>query len=381
MRIGIDTFALLDTMAGAERYTQNVIRALAQIDSRNKYYIFLTPKNEKYYRIEKENFENVIVNFSNQNRVKRILFEQFYLPNLLKKKNIDILFSPTNIAPAKVACHSVVMIFDLHWFKSFPFIKHKTALFEKLFDGFRKAYVKNMIKISAKRADIVLTLSSSSKDDIVNFLGISPDDIIVTYSGAFSENGNEILDEKFIRILPEKYILFVGQLHKRKNVVRLIKAYNVLRECYDIKQKLLIVGRSGDGRREVYREFNLSPYKKDILILGYVEDCLVKKVYKKADVLVYPSLYEGFGIPVLEAMLLGTPVVTSKVSSLPEVGQDAAFYVDPESVESIADGIYEVLRNSDKRAGMIERGLARAEEFSWIKTACRIKEAFERINK
>jgi glycosyltransferase involved in cell wall biosynthesis len=290
------------------------------------------------------------------------------LPAEVKKHGIDLLYSPNNISPLVFNAKSALMIFDLHWFR-----------FEKLFSFSKMAYIKNMITLSAKRADVILTLSESSKKDICGLLNIKPEKIFITYSGAFDSTDDHENDNIIKQELPEKYILFIGQFHKRKNIPALIRAFNILKEKYDIKQDLVLVGRSGDDDCLINNEFKRSPFSGNIKIIGYVNDNEIKRIYKKSDVFVYPSLYEGFGIPVLEAMLTDVPVVTSGVSSLPEVGQDAVCYVDPYSDKDIADGIFRVLSDDDYRKKMIIKGREVSGRFTWVNTAKSTIKAFESV--
>ncbi|MBI2252237.1 MAG: glycosyltransferase family 4 protein [Armatimonadetes bacterium] len=365
MKIAINTLALLDTMAGAERYTQNIIQSIAEIDQKNEYYLILSEINQKIYESDQFNFKKIVLKFPAQKRIERIFCEQVRIPLILSFKKIDLLFSPCNIAPYFLPCQSVVMIFDLHWFH-FPDFFPKIKLY----------YLKKMLANSAKRARYVLTLSQSSKKDIINFLGIQEEKIKVTYCAQFSVNNKFKNNSTYLNF---PYILFVGQFHKRKNLPNLIRAYKYLKNKYQIPHKLVLVGRDGDGSKElkhVLKEVNLA---SDIILKGYVDDQTLADFYKRACVFVYPSLYEGFGIPILEAMQAKVPVVASSASSIPEVVGDAGILVNPYNIEDLAESIYKVIKDLNLKEYLIEKGTQQIKKFSWKNTAKITKEVFEKV--
>lgn len=366
MRIGINTLALLNTTAGAERYAQNIINNLARIDKDNQYYLFLSKMNHQIYQIKQDNFKNIIYNFPAQNRLLRIFYEQFVLPREIKKYKIDILFSPTNVVPLKMKCASVVMVFDLHWF-----------FFSHLFSKLRSFYMTKMIKNAIKKADVILTLSNSSKNDIIKLFNICTDKIKITPCSVFGDDNKRSLDGlSAFKEKKEPYILFVGQTHKRKNIISIIKAYFILKKDNNIPHKLLLVGRPGDAQKEVEKlvfELNLIEFVK---IIGHTTDKQLADFYKNADLFVYPSLYEGFGIPVLEAMNFKVPVITSNMSSLPEVASQSAILVDPYKIDDLVSAILKVLQNKSLREKMIADGLKQVQKFSWAESAQITLEAF-----
>jgi glycosyltransferase involved in cell wall biosynthesis len=205
--------------------------------------------------------------------------------------------------------------------------------------------------------------------DLVRFWSIPEKKIDVVHISLDKRFSRIVDSETLERVrkiysLPERFILFVGHIEPRKNLARLVSAYSKLRSHNVIDHKLVILGRPFFEFDSFLNSLNASPYVSDILLTGYVPDDDMPAVYTLADVLAFPSLHEGFGIPVLEAMATGTPVVTSDVSALPEVAGNAALLVDPYSVESIANGIASVLNDSNLRNELIQRGLARIKHFS-----------------
>lgn len=363
MKIGINTLALLDSKAGAERYAENIIKNIAKIDRENEYFLYLTGINSSIYGVEQENFKKIIFKIPSNIRLLRVFWEQAILPLDARRKKLDLLFSPTNIAPVNLPCPSVVMIFDLHWF-----------VFEELFDRKRLLYIKQMITRSAKNAEAVLTLSESSKRDIVKYLNVSEDKITVTYCGAAERENTDGSSP-----LSFKYILSVGQIHKRKNFCRLVEAFKLVKER-GLNYKLVIIGRPGDGTEELEKLIKDEGLKEDLIWLGYVEDKVLEQYYSHASLLVYPSLYEGFGLPPLEAMARGVPVIASRSSSIPEVIGKAGVLIDPENVNEMAESIIKVLTDEKLAKSLSENGLKQAEKFTWQECARRTLDVFQRVH-
>jgi glycosyltransferase involved in cell wall biosynthesis len=175
----------------------------------------------------------------------------------------------------------------------------------------------------------------------------------------------------------QPYVLFIGRIEERKNVVRIIEAFEILKERYQLPHQLVLVGKSGFGYRAINYKLEATSWKEDIIEKGYVTEEEKFELLRNADVFVFPSLYEGFGLPVLEAQAVGVPVVTSNTSSLPEVGGEGAIYADPLSSESIAKGIYTVLQMSEEEKGQLQKkGFENLERFSWEQCAQSVSRQF-----
>ncbi|MBW4575391.1 MAG: glycosyltransferase family 4 protein [Aphanothece sp. CMT-3BRIN-NPC111] len=234
---------------------------------------------------------------------------------------------------------------------------------------------KGRVQQSLKWTDLVITISESSKKDIVEYLQVEPNRICVTplasryYQGYIYNNIASRLDLNIVYDFSKPYILFVSTLEPRKNIINLIKAFNLLKNDYNIEHQLVLVGKKGWHYEPIFTAIKSSMWEQHIYHLDYLCDNLVAHFYSKADVFVYPSYYEGFGLPVLEAMTLGTPVVTSNTSSLPEVAGDAALLVDPNDPTQLADAILKVISDSSIRQELIDKGKERAKLFSWERTA------------
>lgn len=372
MRIAINTLPLLDGKAGAERYTKNLITQIAKYDTENEYFLLLSGLNKPYYEVEDKQFHNIVFNLNPRIKTARILREQLYLPRVLKHLSVDLLFSPCNIGPKLTAVPLVITLFDLHW-----------LFFPELFNPLKLFYLKRALKWSVHKAQAVITISQNSKNDILRIYKIPQEKVKVTYVGLDPIFKREGADKNFAFLknkygIIDKYFLYVGQFHKRKNLMGLLKAFLDLKTERRIDHQLVLVGGDGDGSSEV-KEFLNKMDLKDVLVTGCIPDQEVSQLYNSAECLIYPSFYEGFGMPVIEAMACGCPVVTSRTSSLPEVAGDAAILVDPYRVEDIVRGILDVINKPELRQQMIRKGFKQAQKFSWEKTARETVMVFENV--
>jgi glycosyltransferase involved in cell wall biosynthesis len=258
---------------------------------------------------------------------------------------------------------SVMNIYDL------TFIKYPNYI-----DSVVKTYTKR-VKRCLQWTDLVLTISESSKKDIIEYLEVEPKKIYVTplasryHLDYLSEEIVEKLERQAKYDFSKPYLLFVSTIEPRKNINNIIKAFNLLKQKYKIEHHLILIGKKGWNYEPIFMAIDTSPWKHEIHHLDYLPDKLVALFYSKADVFVYPSHYEGFGLPVLEAMTLGAPVVTANTSSLPEVTGDAAILIDPNDFIQLAEAILKIISDSQFRQELINKGQARAKLFSWERTA------------
>jgi glycosyltransferase involved in cell wall biosynthesis len=241
------------------------------------------------------------------------------------------------------------------------------------------------IRQCLKWTDLVITISESSKKDIIEYFQVEPDKIYVTplasrYNADYLSAENILNIEKQVKYdFSQPYLLFVSTIEPRKNINSIILAFNLLKTKYKIEHQLILIGKKGWKYEPIFTAIENSHWKNQIHHLDYLSDELVALFYSKADVFVYPSYYEGFGLPVLEAMALGTPVVTSNTSSIPEVTGDAAILIDPNDPIQLAEAILQVISDSRLRQDLIEKGKARAKLFSWERTAKETLKAYRSI--
>lgn len=237
------------------------------------------------------------------------------------------------------------------------------------------------IRFSCRAAETVICVSENTRRDVMRLYGVPEERIRVVYEGyekQYQVSGirYQNSDTKYM-IHDTPYLLFIGRLEARKNIVRIIEAFEVLKKKYAIPHELILVGKPGFGYERIAASILHSPFSIHIKELGYMTEEEKWALLKNADVFVFPTLYEGFGIPVLEAQSAGVPVVTSDISSLPEVAGGGAMFVDPYSVESITEGIWKVLSDKELRDGIIGKGAENAKRFSWDRCAGEIAELLE----
>ena len=294
-------------------------------------------------------------------------FEQcFDSPDILQGTNYSVY-------PCKNSL-KVMNIYDL------TFMKYPNYI-----DSVVKTYTER-VKRCLQWTDLVLTISESSKKDIIEYLQVEPEKIHVTplasryHSDYLSEKMAEQLEKQGKYDFSKPYLLFVSTIEPRKNITTIIKAFNWLKEKYKIEHQLILIGKKGWNYEPIFTAIATSPWQEEIHHLDYLSNELVALFYAKADVFVYPSHYEGFGLPVLEAMTLGTPVVTARTSSLPEVTGDAAILIDPNDFVQLAEAILQVISDSQLRHELINKGQERAKLFSWERTAKETLKAYKLLN-
>jgi glycosyltransferase involved in cell wall biosynthesis len=295
-------------------------------------------------------------------RLLRIGWEQIRLPALTRRYRLDLLHSPHYTMPFMLPCASAVTFHDMTFFL-YPQV-HKT---------YKRLFFKSMIRLSAKRANAIIADSDSTRQDILRILKLAPENVTAVplgVSDVFKRvRTPEALEEIRRRYrLPLKIILCVSELQARKNLTTLIRAYGRLVQ-QGLEHSLVIAGRKGWMYEELFQAVQSLNLSDRVIFTGYVPEQDLPLLYNVADVFVYPSLYEGFGLPVLEAMACGIPVVTANVSSMPEITGDAGVLVDPYDVDSMANAIRRVILDREFHAELECNELERAKMFSWERTA------------
>jgi glycosyltransferase involved in cell wall biosynthesis len=365
VRVAIDARKLHDFGIGT--YIRNIVRHLARIDRQTEYLLICQPQDRELGPSLGDNFR-VEVNGSPPYSFQ----EQVSIPWTLLRTRARVLHEPHYVLPPLVRCRSVVTIHDCIHLRFPQYLPNRAAL----------TYARAQMGSAARRSDRILTVSEASKRDILHFFPVPPEKITVI-PNAFDERFATAPPEQDIRRVAERYqledqfVLYVGNVKPHKNLERLIDAFQLVRQTPGLEAlKLVLIGdaisKYAALRRAVHR-YNLHKY---VRFLGFLPDQTLAIVYRLAAVFVFPSLYEGFGLPPLEAMASGTPVVTSNVSSLPEVTGDAALLVDPMRAESIADAMRRVLTDPALAADLSARGIERSRTFSWERSAARIREIY-----
>jgi len=363
MKIGMDVSFISGEKSGIERYAASLVNGLAKIDCKNDYFLYTYRRTRSDLAANKTNFTFRV---SEKYFFYTALWVKFYLPVTAKRDKVDILHCPCYIAPVTDSFRVVITIHDMaSWIfpENFP-LKHRMVY-------------SLLVPSSARKAARIIAVSESTKRDIVKFFRIPEEKIEVIYEGV-SEIYKPVKDENLLKGTRRKYdippsspyILCVGTLEPRKNVARLIESFVYLKADGKIKQKLVIAGGKGWLYDDIFRTVEKFKVREEVIFTGCVPEGDLPSLYSGADLFVYPSLYEGFGLPPLEAMACGAPVVSSDVSSLPEVVGDAGILVNPYEKEELAKSIYEVINNPELKKKMISKGIERAKKFSW-QTAAR----------
>jgi glycosyltransferase involved in cell wall biosynthesis len=369
MIIGIDASRAINESAGIARYNQNLLNGLAKIDQKNSYkflFTFMRNKNGK-----KNSAKRLTANFSNKNfkllSIPGNVKEWFWGTSLPITKivmgNYDI-WHATSFFEATLGDQrsQVVTIYDMTTF-IFPEQRGREVS-EKLSN--------RTIKV-IRKAKKIIAISESTKRDILKFVpAVAAEKIKVIHLAA-----NNIFRKD--KSKKKNIILSVGTVEPRKNLKKLIVAYKKLPQELKNKYKLYIVGANGWNNSDIYQEAKQEVKASRIVFKNFVSDKNLVKLYNQAKIFIYPSVYEGFGLPILEAMNCGTPVITSKISSLPEVAGNAALYINPRDEEDITKNITKLLKNSKLQKKLIKAGFKQAKKFSWEKTARETLKVYQEV--
>jgi glycosyltransferase involved in cell wall biosynthesis len=367
VRIAIDARKLHDYGIGT--YVRNLVHWLARLDTDDTYVLLCRREDVDLVRALGPRFEALYEQAGNYS-----VREQISVPLALARARVDLFHAPHYVVSPLTRCPFVVTIHDCIHLRFPEYLPNRLAY----------VYARTLMRSSARRSQRVLTVSQASKQDILHYLKIPASKVEVIYNAiddrlATPPRADEVAKVRERYQLTAPFILYTGNIKPHKNVDRLIEAYAILRRRGIDQAKLLVIGdeisKYPNLRRLVHR-FQLHQH---VRFLGFVPDATLAALYRLASAFVFPSLYEGFGFPPLEAMAAGTPVVTSNVSSLPEVVGDAAVLIDPLDAGAIADAMARVLNDPALRATLIARGHDRVKAFSWERSAARVREVYAEL--
>jgi glycosyltransferase involved in cell wall biosynthesis len=340
--------------AGISSYIYNVLRHLPGTASDMEYTVFL---NEKRYK-GPPGLRLQVSRLPTNRPPVRIVWEQALLPWVARSEGLDLLHNAAFVGPLASSCPYVTTVHDLSF-----------LYYPDSFRRLRRGYLRAFARMSVRRARRVIAVSESTKQDLVKVYGISPAKIDVVHNGVDASfqplPASEVAAFRQQEGLPDRFVLFVGTLEPRKNVVRLVEAYAKLAE----RPPLVLVGGKGWFYNEIFGRVEALGLTGEVQFPGFVPAKDLPLWYNAADLFVYPSIYEGFGLPVLEAMACGTAVITSTASSLPEVVGEAGKLVDPTDTDGLATAMEQVLGDEELREQMQTAGLVQAGGFSWEKAA------------
>lgn len=360
MIIGIDgSRAFMSKRTGIEEYSYQVIKHLRDKLGNNQVILYLR-KNQKIDFDLPANWKIKIINFS-------YLWTQVGLSLELLFNPVDILFVPAHVVSVIHPKNTIVVIHGLEY-----------EFFPKGYSFWARLYMRWSIRMSCQWAKRIVAVSNNSKKDLMKLYKMPEEKIEVIYEGVSENLKFEILRSKSNpndQILGYKpYLLFIGRLEKRKNIEGIIESFEILKEKYNIPHKLILAGKFGYGENDIKVKISNSKHKNEIILPGFVKDEDKGEFVKNADIFLFPTFYEGFGLPILEAQKLGVPVVTSDVSSLPEVGGNSVVYADPYDSEKIADAVFRLIDDKNLKDDIVKKGHENIKRFSWEKCASEIVE-------
>lgn len=393
MKIGVDIRVLMDEKySGVSEYAANLLAAILRLTESqdDEYKLFYNSRRDLSARLNSWNASNAkVVATSFSNKLFNYCFQKFFSYPKIDKiiGGCDVFFSPhfnfSSFSSGSGSPKKIITVHDLSFLRYPEFFSWRKNIWHKLLN------VKKIIR----DADHIIAVSKSTKDDIIELVGIDEDKVSVIHSGlnfGIKEVNNFEAENFFLKkdlsfLQSSPYILYLGNIEPRKNIVNLIKAYEIMRHklieinTLNSYPKLVLAGQKGWKHKAIFRAWKTSPYKEDIIFTGYVSEEEKNILYRFASVFAYPSFYEGFGFPPLEAMAHGLPCLTSNVSSLPEVVGDAALMIDPNKPEEIAFALEELFRDEKLRQVLKERSLQQVKIFSWEKAAREYVKIFKKL--
>lgn len=357
--------------AGVSQFIHGLMTYLPTADPTLRYAAFVNDERLRY-----PGWRLVPNHWAAANPLRRIVWEQLAQPRQTRRLPADLLHLPVNVGPLwlrSVGCPVVVTVHDLSF-----------ALYPQYFTRARRSYQQWLTPRTARQATAITADSQATKEDLVKLYGVDADRVRVVYPGVDARfrpvtDVREIDNLRQRRRLPAQFILFVGTIEPRKNLVMLLEAYAALVKHTDLPHALVIAGGKGWGYDAVFATAERLDLGERVIFPGYVPAGELPLWYNAADVVAYPSLYEGFGLPPLEAMACGTPVIVSSVSSLPEVVGDAGLLVDPGDPSAWAAALATMLTDPTARAKARQRGFVRAGLFTWERTARDMAQVYHEV--
>ncbi len=371
LRIAFDGRVIGKGKTGIGVYAENLLNALKEADKDSFYEVFSNTRAEmslfgNSFQLENPRLKTIITKFTLESHPAGDMWEQFYLPLYLNKKEIDIFHSPTFHIPFFLkGFKKVVTIHDVIAFRYPQTLPKKFSL-----------YCRFMIKRAVNAADAIIVPSFSVKSELVELLNVNERLIYVIpeaarrfFKAVDEHDGKTEIKNRYG--LNDRFILLIGTIEPKKNIGGLIQAYSILRKTGRIGQKLVICG--GDGwlneKKRLLKIIEEEDIKDDVIFTGYMPDESLPLLYAMADLFVYPSIYEGFGLPPLEAMACGCPVIASAIPSISETVGEAGILADPADIKGLSEAILRVLKDENLKRRLREAGFKRVKQFSWEKAA------------
>lgn len=374
MRIAVNLLPFQNKLGGAGQYAKNIVRELSEIDNNNEYYLFLTEGASCHFILDNKKFHLIFCPFNSNSILLRIFWEQYILPFQLRKKNIELLFTPSVAVPIFCRIKKVTTIHDL----AFKFYKKK-------YPFFRRVYVSLITRMAAVKSDFLFTVSNSSKNDIIAKYNLENKKIAVTYNGVHEkfytphDTGlSSAVKEKYS--IPDEFILYVGAIEPGKNLDKVIRAFERILKT-NPNLKLLVTGGLGWQKEYFLKLITAYQIESQVQILPYVLDDELPIIYKLAKLFIYISPYEGFGMPVLEAMASGIPVIASDIPSIREFANSYALLVNPDNENEIISAFNKIFQDDEFRLHIMKNQITRSKEYTWRKSAEIVLDVFNQFKK
>ena len=377
MKIAVNTrFLLKDKLEGIGIYTQEIFRRVVTLMPEHEFYfLFDRPFSDEF--IFAKNSTPVVISPPARHPFLWYWWFEKSVPKFLKENNIDVFISPDGYASLTTDIPQIITIHDLG-FEHFP--KHVPFLVRKYYQYFTPKFCKKATKI--------LAVSEFTKQDIAARYEIDENKIDVVYNGVDNGQWSMVngqlssknllsIDYRLSTIAP--YFIFIGAVHPRKNVLGLLKAFEHFKTTFSHPHQLIIIGRKAWMNSDLEKFYRQMKFKKDVVWIEKIERTKLLQILQNAFALVYPSFFEGFGIPIIEAMSLGVPVITSNISSMPEVAGNAAILVNPVNITDIANAMHSLVENEALRNDLIAKGKIHAQDFDWNVSASKVVDVIKNL--
>lgn len=375
MKIGIEGQRLYRKKKhGMDMVALELIKNLQLIDKKNEYVVFVKPDEDNTCIPETPNFKIVELGGG-----PYPTWEQIALPRAAKAEGCDILHCTSNTGPIFSKVPLITILHDIIYLESISIFKKAGTWYQKIGNMYRRFVVPPVVRKSKR----VVTVSNFEKNRIKNFMGLG-DNLVAIYNGV-GEHFRQITDKKVLHEIKEKYKLpdnfmfFLGNTDPKKNTPNVLKAFADFNAKSEVKYKLVMLDYEENALRSILSDIGHPELRDDIHLTGYVVNTELPAIISQCKVFLYPSLRESFGIPILEGMACGVPVITSNTSSMPEIAGDAGLIVDPLKPEEITAGIEKILANDDFRNELCKKGIERAKKFSWKNMAVENLKLYEEV--
>ncbi|MAQ70281.1 MAG: glycosyltransferase [Flavobacteriales bacterium] len=372
MRIAVNTRLLIkNKLDGIGRFSFEILKRITTNHPEIEFhFIFDRPFSSEF--IFSKNIIPHILAPQTRHPILWWIWFQIRLPKLIKKINPDLFFSPDGFMPTQISTPTVITIHDINF-------EHRPKDLAWSHSFFYRKYFKQYAKLS----NHIITVSHFSKKDIIEKYAIDQSKISVMYNG-ISNIFTEIPEKEKTKIKNQysagcDFFLFIGSLHKRKNIRNLLLAFDIYKSCNPkSKNKLIIIGNKKWWDKKTENDFKNMKFRSEVIFLGSIEDNIMKSILAAAKALIFTSIFEGFGLPIIEAMKSGVPVITSNTSAMPEVAGNAALIVNPHDINDINTAIQKIDTNNELRSELIQKGKERIKIFDWKKTSDGIGEILKK---